>query len=285
VLVCPFPHLEGQLLAASSSPPAMENAQSADASVAPTTAAASIMSSDPSGKTRHDKLIWVRDARSALAVLALKKLMRARGVLQLAHVFSKWSMSARNVLVDQLVRDQLVPLLTCRAHAVTDMRPDPDVYVAFGDELSARDVDVLVLRHELVALETRTVAAELKLSAPALQRHLSGESLAKNLECPSSPAGRSGVRSPTPTDFSETATSFQTPSRFRANGGLTLKQLSEGDRALSAAVERELRRAADLAKAKQRIERLDGRLTRATQELRAERAENERLRAMLARSK
>lgn len=239
---------------------------------------------DASTVGRTNQLVWARDAKSALATLTLKKLMRARGVLQVSHIFSKWRMAARNIVVDQLVNDQLVPLLTCRAHAVTDMRPDPCVYVAFGDELSARDVEIAVLQHEIVGLETRAESADAKLRLPPFERGLSRESFATKLDqlSPPSPT-RSGVRSPTPTDFSETATAFQTPSRFRANGGLTLKQLSEGDRALSAAVERELRRAAELAKAKQRIERLDGRLQKATNDLRSERAENERLRAMVAR--
>jgi hypothetical protein len=180
--------------------------------------------------------------------------------------------------------------------------------VAFGDEPVEQSP-----RHA-TAGETSLEIALLRDELRAAESGLNGR--ANNFECPSSPAERAdvrgrlefsgaigglsvgtpsllsvspamdehetGQRSPTSSDASATPTScISRSSSGRTTGGLTLKQLSEGDRALKAAFEREMRRAADLAKVKLKLERTDKRLERAQQALRDSLAETERLRAEL----
>lgn len=238
------------------------------------------------------------EARFAMATLTIIRVARSRAALQLADVLHRWRLNSHAVLIDSIVRKQLVPLLTCRSSMINSYRPRPEEYVPYGGE---EDVFLSLLRGELhnaeVSLtdnksqagcdgtESCSDEASLRLDLDSASAMLYAPLGRGHLELSSpgiSPAARRGSdgRSPTPTDLSESATSFMpTPARSRGHTGLTLKQLSEGDRALSAAVERELRRAAELAKVKQRYERSEQRCSRAQQALQNALSEVEQLRA------
>jgi hypothetical protein len=274
-------------------------------------------SSSLAGEEEADiEVITTDDARHAMATLTVVRVCRSRVSLRLAEALSTWHRAVREVIIDRLVQKQLVPLLKSQSRVLNDYRPHPEEYVMFGDEpappapmsrkeTSSHLFEVHLLRDELVTAEAG-LALEPKPPRLETPSRKGSEDLSLRLGLDLDNARRisqlsdglspalspvqdrlaSGLRSPTPTDFSESATSLTTPARsLRGHSGLTLKQLSEGDRALSAAVERELRRAAELAKVKQRLERTDTRLNRAQQTLRDSLAENEKLRAQLAAGK
>ncbi|KAG8470271.1 hypothetical protein KFE25_008692 [Diacronema lutheri] len=283
----------------------------------------------PAGPTYgHDEpfLISPDEARYAMATLTIIRVARARVSLRLADVLARWRVNLRAVLLDKLVRKQLVPLLTSRSSMINTYRPSPEEYVAFGEEErtppssaprapvpmsgkvpdgSAHRFALALLRDELQHAESSLADAKPQVGHDGTDSRDWSDDTSLRLELesatssvpyapggvqldalslaasPAAPRG-SGVRSPTPTDMSESGTSLPTPARLsRGHAGLTLKQLSEGNRALNAAVERELRRAAELAKVKQRHERSEMRLNRAQQQLQTALAELEELRAQL----
>ncbi|KAJ1631825.1 hypothetical protein T492DRAFT_993211, partial [Pavlovales sp. CCMP2436] len=247
------------------------------------------------------------EARYAMGSLTISRVARARVALHLGEALAHWRLNARAVLLDMLVAQQLVPLLTSRSRQITHAALAPEDYIAFSEQpiLSPASAhprgsfEFDLLRGELLAteicwLDTKPQADLLDADGFAVRLGL-GPNLPSEADDPStdglpevsaaSVLSRETPRSPTPTDFSDSvtlSTPATTPSRFGHPNGLTLKQLSEGDRALSAAVERELRRAAELAKVKQRLERMNTRMKRTQLQLQTSLEETDKLKAELA---
>lgn len=223
------------------------------------------------------------EARYAMATVTTVRIARARVYLRLAEAVAKWRLNARAMLLAKPVDGEGDSM-------AGSFQPCPAGYVPWP-QASGRGqapqhsgeavhrLGVSLLRGELQDAEASWAAAQSDVrSATGGGRGSPGASPAA--------CRRSDVCSPTPTELSESGTmGTATPARSGRGAGLSLKQLSEGNRALNAALERELRRAADLAKVKQRYERSETRCSRAQQALQGALAEVEELRAEVARLK
>lgn len=203
------------------------------------------------------------ELRRVLATAALSRLARYRSSHSQSAALWRWRKAVSEIYSFER---HILPLLESRSHAVLTLQPAREEYVAFGEEDldDERTMELAVLRRELSSLDSE--AANSPGHLPLCD---SADEVTLGSDEPK------GLRSPTPTEVSEATTQSHrwTPLRLDSRECLSLKQLSEGSRALQAAVEREQRRAAEAVRFQSKVNRLERRLELQGMELEAARAQ------------